>query len=97
MLRATVSKSVWSGGVSSVIPPTLLSMFPIWLGYTVFARSGRDTMMVFHLTEIVRQRHLLDLRQRLEFNPMHTPFSRRFAMHYCSRHRVLMQHIASES
>lgn len=34
------------------------------------ARSGRDTMMVFHLTEIVRQRHLLDLRQRFEFNPM---------------------------
>ena len=52
--------------------PTLLSMFPIWLGYIVFARSGRDTMMVFHLAEIVRQRHLLDLRQRFEFNPMDT-------------------------
>ncbi len=75
MLRATVGKSVWSGGVSSVISPTLLSMFAIWLRHIVFARSGRDTMMVFHLTEIVRQRHLLDPRQRLEFNPMETTSS----------------------
>lgn len=55
--------------------PTPLSMFPIWLGHTVFTRSGRDTMMVFDLTEVVRQRHLLDPRQRLEFNPMYATCS----------------------
>jgi hypothetical protein len=72
--RVTAGKSVWSGGVSSVISKPSFPCLQFGSGASI-RPSGGGTMVVFHLAEIVRQRGLLAFRQQFELDPMDTTYT----------------------